>query len=135
MDVNHVLIPVSPGELIDKITILKLKKLHLTSPQALINIKTELSALEEIFEIKLYSLLSPAIDTLISDLQDINTSLWEVEDSLRICEKNQSFDAEFVELARSVYSLNDRRAESKRKINEIFGSSIIEEKSYGNKTN
>ena len=135
MDVNHVLIPVSPGELIDKITILKLKKLHLTSPQALTNIKIELSALEEIFEIKLYSLLSPAIDTLISDLHYINTSLWKVEDSLRICEKNQSFDSEFVELARSVYSLNDRRAESKRKINEIFGSSIIEEKSYGNKTN
>ncbi|MAQ88927.1 MAG: hypothetical protein CMM03_03635 [Rhodopirellula sp.] len=131
MHVNHIQTPISPGELIDKITILRLKKLHLTSPEALENIQTELSALEEIFEKKLHSILSPAIDTLIIELQSINASLWEVEDSLRIFERNQSFDTEFIELARSVYKLNDKRAESKRKINEAFGSSIIEEKSYG----
>ena len=125
------MVPVAVGELIDKITILRLKCTHLRSPEAVTNVHRELKALEAVHAAQGAALQSLEIQHLTEELQTINHRLWDVEDSLRILESKQCFDHEFILLARSVYQLNDQRAAIKRRINETCGSDFIEEKSYG----
>jgi len=117
------LVPVSVGELVDKITILEIKSEQIDNPEKLQNVNRELDLLYEISaDIK--------IGKYIKDLREVNKKLWEIEDRIREKEQLSEFDDEFVQLARSVYITNDRRSEIKRFINESLGSEIIEEKFY-----
>ena len=118
--------PISIGELIDKITILELKLEFLTDPNKLQNVNTELAYLNK----TLNELTIPDIVPERETLKLVNRRLWHIENFKRECEKNQTFGEEFIETARQVYLKNDLRAEIKRRINEIAGSTIIEEKSY-----
>ena len=118
-------VPISVGELIDKITILEIKKDKLKNLK-LKNILKELSFLRAVLEKN--NILIP--DEIYFQLKSINLKLWDIEDKIRIKEKNKEFDNEFIELARSVYLNNDRRSETKKELNIIFNSEIIEEKSY-----
>ena len=118
-------VPISVGELIDKITILEIKKDKLKNLK-LKNILKELSFLRAVLEKN--SILIP--DDIYFQLKTINLKLWDIEDKIRIKEKNKEFDNEFIELARSVYLNNDRRSETKKELNIMFNSEIIEEKSY-----
>ena len=126
------LIPISWGELIDKITILEIKQTHIKSPTALTNINKELSYLNEIVE------NSTGVAELISDLKqqllDVNKRLWQVEDEIRDKELKQDFDIGFIELARRVYRLNDERAKLKKSISQVLNSELIDEKSYKEST-
>ena len=117
--------PISIGELIDKITILKIKSILIVDTNKLKNIEQELQLLE-----KLKESLNIDVDPLQSKLYGVNLELWHIENYKRECEKNQSFDDNFIESARQVYLKNDLRAEIKRRINTMVGSTIIEEKSY-----
>ena len=128
---DTLLVPVAAGELIDKITILRLKTERLQRPEALANVGRELQALEAVLTEAGPALGVDAMLTLTDALQAINTQLWDVEDALRLLEAEQRFDEEFIRLARSVYQLNDQRAALKRQINKACGSSLLEEKSYG----
>ena len=130
-DSHTLLVPVAAGELIDKITILRLKAQRLQRPEALANVRRELRALEAVLNEAGPALCVDAVLALTDALQAINTQLWEVEDALRLLEAEQRFDQEFIALARSVYQLNDQRAALKRQINEACGSTLVEEKSYG----
>lgn len=121
------MIPCSWGEVIDKITILRIKKDYVVG-NAHANVIKELDALEDIAADALAG-LSKSI--LVSDLALTNKMLWNVEDQLRIREKDQEFGLAFIELARMVYQFNDRRASIKREINLLLGSEYMEEKSYG----
>ena len=118
-------VPISIGELIDKITILEIKKDKLKNLK-LKNILKELSFLREVIEKNSISIP----DEIFFQLKSINLKLWDIEDKIRIKEKNKEFDNEFIKLARSVYLNNDRRSETKKEINIMFNSEIIEEKSY-----
>lgn len=118
-------VPISIGELIDKITILEIKKDKLKKFK-LKNILKELSFLRAVLEKD--SIFIP--DEIFLQLRSINLTLWNIEDKIRIKEKNKEFDNEFIELARSVYLNNDRRSETKKELNLMFKSEIIEEKSY-----
>lgn len=118
--------PISIGELIDKITILELKLEFLTDTNKLENVNTELTYLTKI----LNELTLPDITAERDALKLVNRRLWHIENFKRECEKNQTFDSEFIETARQVYLKNDLRAEIKRRINTMVGSTIIEEKSY-----
>ena len=118
-------VPISVGELIDKITILEIKKDKLKNLK-LKNILKELSFLRAVLEKN--SIFIP--DEIYFQLKSINLKLWDIEDKIRIKEKNKEFDNEFIKLARSVYLNNDRRSETKKEFNMIFNSEIIEEKSY-----
>ncbi|MGV1953211.1 DUF6165 family protein [Agrobacterium vitis] len=120
-------VPVSWGELIDKITILQIKAERITVDAKRTNVERELSLLNE--------RLKPVaghqgVIAISRDLLAVNTALWEIEDDIRDCERDGDFGPRFVSLARSVYVTNDRRAELKRQINIELGSDIIEEKSY-----
>ena len=117
--------PISTGELIDKITILEIKKNKLQDSK-LKNVLKELSLLRELIEKNKLDIT----EDLFSQLKEINLSLWEIEDQIRIKEKNKEFDSTFIELARSVYFKNDRRAEIKKTINQLSNSEITEEKFY-----
>jgi hypothetical protein len=121
-------VPVSYGELIDKITILEIKSAHIADPAKLANVRAELDLLSATWA------GHPASRTPIDDertrLRAVNQALWDIEDRIRLKEKARVFDAEFVELARSVYVRNDERAAVKREINLKLGSTLVEEKSY-----
>jgi hypothetical protein len=119
-------IPVSVGELVDKLTILHLKCRHL-SGEALVHVQAEQALLLAV----LAEAAVPLDPGLQGDLQRVNAALWEVEEQLRIRERQGDFGAEFVQLAREVYQLNDRRHALKRSISASCGSALIEEKSYG----
>ena len=119
---------ISPGELIDKITILEIKMDRITDDKKLKNIKTEWDALNQSRANKI--LLSAKLDELTAELKTINETLWVIEDDIRECEHCKEFGEAFITLARSVYLNNDHRARVKRKINELLGSRLIEEKSY-----
>jgi len=127
MPVSSVLVEVSPGELIDKITILEIKLARLSDAGALGNVRREYDSLER-ERARLPG--SPELGRLTAELKAVNEALWTIEDDIRDCERAKDFGAKFVELARSVYRSNDRRAALKREINVLLGSSIIEEKSY-----
>lgn len=122
------LVPVSIGELFDKITILELKEQAIADPERRAHVMRERAALEAVRRREVA--LTPELEALCAELRDVNRALWQVEDALRARERDGAFDADFVELARSVYRHNDRRAHLKRRINELTGSEIIEEKSY-----
>ena len=125
---NEIKVPVSPGELLDKITILRIKSQRMSDPAKLSNVRLELRALEETWSASAYAKIN--IDADISALLRVNERLWVIEDDIRDKERAQAFDAEFIRLARAVYVENDERAAIKRRINTTLGSSIIEEKSY-----
>ncbi len=125
---EHIKIPVSPGELLDKITILEIKAERIQDKQKLKNVATELELLRQVWKRNISE--SDAIQSFKRQLRDSNRCLWEIEDKIRIKESCKNFDAEFVELARSVYLQNDKRATIKRKINEQLGAAIMEEKYY-----
>lgn len=123
-----VLAPISVGELIDKITILKIKSNLIKDTAKLFNIEKELQSLEELKDE--LNLDLDMVDSLQSKLYSVNLELWHIENYKRECEKNQSFDDNFIESARQVYLKNDLRASLKKQINELVGSTIVEEKSY-----
>lgn len=123
-----ILAPVSAGELIDKITILRVKAARIGDPAKEANVRKELALLEDISARELTP--SPELDDLTAQLTEINAALWDIEDGKRDCERRQDFGPAFVALARRVYVDNDRRAAVKRQINTLAGSDIVEEKSY-----
>ncbi|MBC7952441.1 MAG: hypothetical protein H7Z12_11570 [Rhodospirillaceae bacterium] len=123
-----VLVPVSWGEVIDKITILEIKAERLTDAAKLANVTTELNELVAVREREFPNHRRLAI--LAGELKTINEKLWVIEDDIRDCERAKDFGAKFVELARAVYYTNDERAQSKRKVNDLLGSTLVEEKSY-----
>lgn len=123
------LIPVSWGELIDKITILEIKAERIKDPAKLHNVLRELRTLVSARDTQPWR--RPEAERLSAELKTVNTALWEIEDALRGCEQAGDFGARFVELARRVYITNDRRARLKRALNELLGSEFVEEKSYG----
>ena len=123
---NEVLVPISVGELLDKLTILQIKSERISDPAKLVNINKERLALSETCK----TLKVDAQHPLVMDLQQINESLWVVEDKLREKEHQKAFDDEFIQLARDVYFTNDRRAAVKKEINILMGSTYVEEKSY-----
>ena len=125
---EQISVPVSPGELVDKITILEIKAERITDEEKLQNVKTELELLVQVWET--VSLDTEAILPLKETLKGINQTLWDIEDQIRIKESKQEFDQEFIDLARSVYVQNDQRAAAKKQINVLLGSKIKEEKSY-----
>ena len=119
--------PISVGELIDKITILEIKQLNARTDQQRVNIDHELEQLSQVFD----SLsLSEEIADLRVNLRSVNQALWYIEDYKRECEQSKRFEAGFIAAARQVYLKNDQRAVIKRKINELYGSDIVEEKIY-----
>ena len=117
--------PISIGELVDKITILEIKKIKLQNSK-LENVLKELSFLRKLMEKHQIEIT----DDLFTQLKEINLTLWNIEDQIRIKEKNKEFDNIFIELARSVYFTNDKRSEIKKRINRLSNSEITEEKSY-----
>jgi len=117
--------PISIGELVDKITILEIKKNKLQNSK-LENVLKELSFLRKLMEKHQIEIT----DDLFTQLKEINLTLWNIEDQIRIKEKNKEFDNIFIELARSVYFTNDKRSEIKKRINRLSNSEITEEKSY-----
>ncbi len=127
---DKILAEVSAGELIDKITILEIKKIKIKDTAKLADIEKELSSLNAT-KIKFIPDESK-ISKLKDDLREINTKLWSIEDEKRVAEKNNEFGEKFIQLARNVYLFNDERARIKLKINNILGSNIKEVKSYNN---
>jgi len=123
-------IEVSNGEIVDKMTILELKLDKIKNITQLKNIEKEWKVLNDCV-MNMYQIFGDrALYNRVDELSDINSQLWDIEDWIRECEKEQRFDKEFVELARSVYKLNDQRSEIKRHINLLTKSSFVEEKSY-----
>jgi len=118
-------IEVSTGEIVDKLSILQIKKLNILEEDKLINVKKEFDYL---YDIVFNQLKIENFD--YNDLVTINQKLWDIEDDIRDKERNSQFDNEFIELARSVYITNDERANKKKEINFKYGSEFVEEKSY-----
>jgi hypothetical protein len=125
---GSLMIEVGAGELIDKITILKIKADRMTDPAKLKNVNHELDVLSRAREENLKQ--SADLDRQEEALRQVNEALWVIEDDIRACEAARDFGPKFIELARSVYIQNDKRAAIKKSINELCGSSIVEEKSY-----
>lgn len=125
---TDILVPVSPGELIDKITILRIKAERIDDPARRANVAVELAALEAVLAAHVAE--DAEIARLTDELRAVNEALWVVEDDLRDLERAKDFGPRFVELARAVYVTNDRRAALKKAINTALGSRIVEEKSY-----
>ena len=125
---SEILVPVSFGELLDKIAILQIKSERMTDPAKLANVRAELSALEKTW--MAHPAAGQDIVKLRAELKAVNERLWVIEDDIRLKEKVQAFDEEFIELARSVYFQNDIRARVKKDINLALGSAYVEEKSY-----
>ena len=128
MAVEQFQIAISPGEFIDKLTILEIKKKHILAPEKLANIEHELCVLTDMLADQLQE--SDRVSELRAALQQVNQALWNIEDSIRDCERENNFGEEFIELARSVYRQNDKRADIKMQINKALGSILVEEKSY-----
>ena len=121
-------VPVSPAELLDKITILRIKSRRIHDAAKVANVRLELQLLERI-----WAMLGAATLQVASDeqaLQAVNERLWDIEDRIRVKESARSFDQDFIELARAVYHQNDERAAIKKRVNVALGSRIVEEKSY-----
>lgn len=126
------LIPVSWGELFDKLTILEIKSTRITDSIKLGNIRKELNLLSDIAkQVELHNDIDKvAFGDATSRLREVNESLWDIEDEIRDCEREKNFGSRFIELARAVYKINDKRAALKYRINELLGSELVEEKSY-----
>jgi hypothetical protein len=125
---SEIRVPISPGELLDKITILRIKSKRMSDAKKLANVRVELQELELTWTGSAYSKVD--ISAEIAALQAVNEKLWVIEDDIRDKERAQAFDAEFIRLARAVYVENDDRAAIKRRINVALGSTLVEEKSY-----
>ncbi len=125
---DAILVPVSPGELLDKITILRIKSARIQDAGRLANVRRELALLEDRWRQSVASTTQLAEDE--AALERINTQLWDIEDQIRRLEAQRCFDAGFIALARAVYLCNDERAAIKQRINLKLNSVIIEEKSY-----
>ena len=125
---KDILVPISPGELLDKITILRIKSARMTDEVKLRNVRVELDALERTWRDSGSAVPEVAADE--AALQKVNEELWDIEDRIRDKERAREFDAVFIELARAVYVTNDERARLKRSINVTLGSRLVEEKSY-----
>ena len=125
---GKILAEISIGELVDKITILEIKKEKINDSDKLKDIEKELIALNSTFKSSTFD--SSKIKTLIDRLKFINLKLWDIENGKRLAEKNSDFGEKFIELARSVYKVNDERSKIKLEINNILGSNIKEVKSY-----
>jgi len=125
---KDILVPISPGELLDKITILRIKQVRIPDAAKLANVKLELALLEQTWRDCGRDAQELAAD--VRALQEVNERLWDIEDRIRDKEAKQSFDRDFIELARAVYVCNDERAAIKKRINVLLGSRLIEEKSY-----
>jgi hypothetical protein len=124
------IVPISWGELIDKITILEVKAERLTSPQPLANVRRELAALEAVLHS--FGDHGSRVAELRAALRAINAEIFDLEDAIRAREAQQLFDDKFIELARSIYFSNDRRGQIKRAINAMMNSEFVEEKQYAN---
>jgi hypothetical protein len=125
---SEIKVPISPGELIDKLTILEIKADNISDAAKLANVNVELRLLQETWRASAFA--SANIDAEWQQLREINKKLWDIEDQIRDKERERKFDPEFIELARAVYFTNDERAAVKKQINAKLGSKIVEEKSY-----
>ena len=125
---ENIQVPVSPGEVLDKITILEIKSERMTDPDKVANVRIELDLLQKTWAAAITE--DETIRDLHAQLKEINEALWEIEDDIRDKERAKEFDERFIELARSVYFTNDRRSDVKKKLNLHLGSQIVEEKSY-----
>ena len=125
---KDILVPISPGELLDKITIRRIKSARMTDETKLRNVRVELEALEQTWRESGAAI--PAVAADEAALQKVNEELWDIEDRIRDKERAGEFDAVFIELARAVYVTNDERARFKKNINTALGSRLVEEKSY-----
>lgn len=125
---DDILVPISPGELLDKITILRIKTARILDAAKVANVRLELDLLEKTWRQSPFA----AADVTREEraLQEVNERLWDIEDRIREKEARQTFDRDFIELARAVYHANDERAAIKKRINVALGSRLIEEKSY-----
>jgi hypothetical protein len=120
-------VPVSWGELVDKITILQIKSDRMNDEQKLANVRKELTLLSEKLGV---NATVPEVERLTGELYSVNAALWDIEDDIRDCENAGDFGGKFISLARSVYITNDKRADLKREVNLALGSGLVEEKSY-----
>ena len=125
---SSIQVPVSAGELVDKVTILEIKSERIADPAKLANVRRELAGLGAILRPMLTKV--PALADCKASLRTINETLWKIEDDIRDCERKKDFGSRFVELARAVYRTNDKRAAAKREVDVLLGSEIVEEKSY-----
>ena len=127
---KKILSEISAGELLDKISILEIKLEKIENKASLNEVNKEYKILKE--SEKLNIEITEQIEKLFKDIKEINKNLWDIEDKIRICEKNKDFDKNFIELARGVYLNNDKRSKIKSEINKILGSNIREIKQYVN---
>lgn len=125
---KKILSEISAGELLDKISILEIKIDKIKNKNSLTEINKEYEILKEVKKLNIN--FTVELDSLFKEIKDINLNLWNIEDKIRICEKNKDFSETFIELARNVYFNNDKRAKIKSKINELLGSNIKEVKEY-----
>ena len=125
---DQINVPISPGELVDKITILEIKKEFIKNDNKLKNINLEYDLLMQIYTTQISK--TEGLAELKNKLKEINLELWKIEDDIRDCEREKSFSETFIELARSVYFTNDRRSKVKLEINLLLNSNLVEEKSY-----
>lgn len=125
---NTINTPVSPGEVLDKITILEIKSINISDSKKLKNVTYELEILLQTWDQHVEK--SNKIDNLKQQLKKVNQDLWNIEDNIRIKESKKEFDDEFIQIARSVYVENDKRAAVKKAVNLLLGSELVEEKSY-----
>jgi len=125
---NQILIPISPGELLDKITILEIKSERIADADKRANVNKELAMLNRVWSDAVTE--DNALSAMRAELKSINENLWDIEDDIRDEERNKRFADRFIELARSVYVTNDQRADVKKRINLHLKSEIVEEKSY-----
>ncbi len=125
---NDILTPISPGELLDKLTILQIKSENITDCGKLENVNIERAALQNVVDAHIPK--TEKLQALAASLLDINKKLWAIEDDIRDCERAGDFGDTFIQLARAVYVTNDKRADFKKQINVEMGSKLVEEKSY-----
>ena len=125
---NTIMVPVSVGELIDKITILEIKAERIDDAGKLANVRTELEGLQPLLAAQVQR--APQLHELKQQLKAINLRMWEIQDALRECEAAQTFDDAFIQLARGVYQTNGQRVTVKNHINQLAGSTLVEEKQY-----
>ncbi len=125
---NEILAPVSPGELIDKLTILQIKSRRISDATKVANVRVELEVLTRCWQASVWAATDISADQ--AALLAVNERLWDIEDRIRDKERAKAFDAQFIELARAVYIENDERAAIKKRLNVTLGSTIVEEKSY-----
>ena len=125
---ENIKVPVSPGEVLDKITILEIKSERMSDPEKVANVRVELALLQDTWTEFIKD--DGVIRDLHAQLKEVNEALWEIEDDIRDKERAKEFDERFIELARAVYVTNDRRSKVKKELNLHLGSEIVEEKSY-----